>query len=96
MWLACPQDQYIEMTSHIVGDANLYGYGERTSSRGLALQRNAVPLTLWNRDQGSRNADQNLYGSHPFVMELRPGALPGCGGMHWPAQSQHMCCTIAL
>lgn len=69
------QDQYIELTTAIAANSSLFGAQERTASRGLRLQRAGTPLALWNKDTLAANADQNLYGSHPFVMELSPGAL---------------------
>ena len=30
---------------------------------------------MWNHDTLSANSDTNLYGSHPFVLEVRPGSL---------------------
>ena len=32
-------------------------------------------MTLWNRDC-TDYPDLNLYGSHPFLMEIRPGQHP--------------------
>ena len=32
-------------------------------------------MTLWNRDC-TDYPDLNLYGSHPFLMEVRPGEDP--------------------
>lgn len=30
---------------------------------------------MWNHDTLSANADTNLYGSHPFILEVRPGTV---------------------
>ena len=67
------QDQYIEISTSVPEDAALFGLGERTSSTGLELQRNGVPLALWNRDHQAALPDQNVYGSHPILMDVRPG-----------------------
>lgn len=37
-------------------------------------RRNGMPRTLWNHDLGPTFPEQNMYGSHPFVMALEPGA----------------------
>ena len=76
------QDQYIEMSTAVAEDAALYGLGERTSSTGLELQRNGVPLALWNRDHQAALPDQNVYGSHPILMDVRAGAP--CCTLHFP------------
>ena len=76
------QDQYIEMSTAVAEDAALYGLGERTSSTGLELQRNGVPLALWNRDHQAALPDQNVYGSHPILMDVRAGA-PRCIASPW-------------
>lgn len=68
------QEQYLEITFEVSPSATFFGLGERTSSTGLALARSESPLTLWNRDQPSRFADQNLYGSYPFLLQLEKGA----------------------
>ena len=39
---------------------------------GLQLKRNGKPMALWNRDC-TDYPDLNLYGSHPFLLEVRPG-----------------------
>ena len=77
------QDQYIEMSTAVAEDAALYGLGERTSSTGLELQRNGIPLALWNRDHQAALPDQNVYGSHPILMDVRAGA-PCCIAPSWP------------
>ena len=69
----CLQDQYIEITTSAEDGAALYGLGERTSSTGLELPRDGVPLALWNRDSQASDPDQNVYGSHPILIEVRPG-----------------------
>ena len=67
------QEQYIELSSGIDANSSLFGAQERTASQGLSLQRTARPLAMWNHDTLSANADTNLYGSHPFILEVRPG-----------------------
>ena len=76
------QEQYIELSTSIAGDSSLFGAQERTASKGLSLQRTAIPLPMWNHDTLSANADTNLYGSHPFILEVRPGTP-----LHSTAQS---------
>jgi Galactose mutarotase-like len=38
---------------------------------GVFLKRDGRKVTLWNRDFAAMNTDTNLYGSHPFLLELR-------------------------
>lgn len=72
------QDQYIELTTGVAGDSRLFGAEERTATAGLQLQRGGTPLALWNKDTLAATADQNLYGSHPFVMEVQSGTRVSC------------------
>jgi alpha-D-xyloside xylohydrolase len=67
------QEQYLEVSCRISDSSTFFGLGERASSKGLPLTREGVPITMWNRDCPSRYPDQNLYGSHPFLLELREG-----------------------
>ncbi|KAL0022358.1 hypothetical protein WJX77_003500 [Trebouxia sp. C0004] len=66
------KEQYIELSSAIEANSSLFGLEERTASKGLRLQRAGRPLAMWNHDTLSANTDTNLYGSHPFVLEVRP------------------------
>lgn len=70
------QAQYLELTTTVEQDAELYGLGERTSTAGLRLRRDGRPLALWARDCGSMFPDVNLYSSWPYWLEVRPGAGP--------------------
>jgi alpha-glucosidase (family GH31 glycosyl hydrolase) len=65
------KDQYLSLTTQLPANANLYGLGEATNSKGFRLDTTGHTYTLWNRDTPSTTADQNLYGSHPFYMQVR-------------------------
>jgi hypothetical protein len=67
------QDQYIEISSTIPANSTIYGLGETTNSNGIQLRRTGWPFVLWNRDSPASLFDQNVYGSHPFYMEVRAG-----------------------
>ncbi|KAK9814514.1 hypothetical protein WJX72_007179 [[Myrmecia] bisecta] len=66
------KDQYLEVQTKVPAASSLYGAGERSASGGFRLARHGLPLALWNVGVEAKTPDQNLYGSQPFVMEVRP------------------------
>jgi alpha-glucosidase (family GH31 glycosyl hydrolase) len=68
------KDQYLEISSQLPFKSALYGLGESTRPDGLRLSHNRQ-YTMWATDVGSWNIDIDLYGTFPFVMEMREGGL---------------------
>jgi alpha-glucosidase (family GH31 glycosyl hydrolase) len=68
------KDQYLEISSQLPFKSALYGLGESTRPDGLRLAHNRQ-YTMWATDIGSWNIDIDLYGTFPFVMDVRDGGL---------------------
>ncbi|OCH87273.1 hypothetical protein OBBRIDRAFT_169586 [Obba rivulosa] len=72
------EDQYLQLTSALPFDANIYGLGEAVASAGFRRDVGAdggvgTIQTLWARDAADP-IDGNMYGSHPFYLEHRYNA----------------------
>ncbi|KAI0056891.1 hypothetical protein BV25DRAFT_1831780 [Artomyces pyxidatus] len=66
------EDQYLQLTSALPYDANIYGLGEVVSSSGFrrSVTQNGTLQTLWARDDADP-LDENIYGSHSVYLEHR-------------------------
>ncbi|KAH9022012.1 glycosyl hydrolases family 31-domain-containing protein [Lactarius pseudohatsudake] len=65
------EDRYLQLTSTLPLDANIYGLGEVVASSGFRRDaRNGTVQTMWNRDEADP-LDENIYGSHSVYLEHR-------------------------
>ncbi|KAF8926003.1 alpha-glucosidase maltase [Dissophora ornata] len=67
------KDQYLELSTRLVGGsgeraASLFGLGENA---GQLRRKVGTTTTLWARDSPCK-PDVNLYGCHPFFMQVLP------------------------
>jgi alpha-glucosidase (family GH31 glycosyl hydrolase) len=69
------EDYFLTIASSMVKDPAVYGLGERVESLRLPYN-NPNPFTIWARDVGTPTF-KNLYGAHPFYMEMRNGQAHG-------------------
>ncbi|PVU86323.1 hypothetical protein BB561_006744 [Smittium simulii] len=68
------EDQYLELTSSIADNANIYGMGE--SADYFRRDSNNSTKTLWARDAATP-LKENVYGAHSIYMEKRNGKFHG-------------------
>ncbi|KIJ28877.1 glycoside hydrolase family 31 protein [Sphaerobolus stellatus SS14] len=66
------EDQYLQLTTSLPKDANVYGLGEVVAGSGFRrdVSENGTIQTLWARDDADP-IDENIYGSHPIYLEHR-------------------------
>eukprot|EP00775_Hariotina_reticulata_P010096 gene10096-10252_t len=69
------KDQYLELTTALPADADLYGLGEVSLPTGLLLPRDGSIITMWARDYSSAAVHANLYGAHPFYLQVNRDGL---------------------
>ena len=74
-------DKYIEITSSLPPNPNVYGLGERVTS--FRLNTNETYYTIWALaqdcpyDTGKGPRGRNMYGQHPVYLEIRNGSTHG-------------------
>ncbi|CAN6451643.1 unnamed protein product [Victoria cruziana] len=64
------KDQYLEISTKLPKDSVLYGLGENTQRKGIRI-RPYDPYTLYTTDISAINLNTDLYGDHPYYVELR-------------------------
>ncbi|KAF9581414.1 hypothetical protein BGW38_001583 [Lunasporangiospora selenospora] len=70
------EDEYLEISTALPQDANIYGFGEVVSKSGFRRDTEGTRQAIWARDAATP-VDENLYGSHPFHLEMRNGLAHG-------------------
>jgi alpha-glucosidase/lysosomal alpha-glucosidase len=68
------ENQYLEFSTAVPLNANLYGLGEVVQS--FRLNPENYKITLFSRDAPCPE-NENIYGSHPFYLEMRKGKAHG-------------------
>eukprot|EP01028_Stygiella_incarcerata_P012292 TRINITY_DN747_c0_g1_i3.p1 TRINITY_DN747_c0_g1~~TRINITY_DN747_c0_g1_i3.p1 ORF type:complete len:655 (+),score=82.08 TRINITY_DN747_c0_g1_i3:113-2077(+) len=70
------EDHYLSIgtTLEVSSQPNIYGFGERIHS--FRLDPTGKTYTMFTADHGN-NPDTNLYGVHPFYLEMRNGKAHG-------------------
>ncbi|KAI0033893.1 glycosyl hydrolases family 31-domain-containing protein [Vararia minispora EC-137] len=66
------EDQYLQLTSSLPRDANVYGLGEVIATSGFRrdIAENGTLQTWWARDV-TDPTNENIYGAHPVYLEHR-------------------------
>ncbi|MCO5599251.1 hypothetical protein L7F22_053352 [Adiantum nelumboides] len=64
------KDQYLEISTLLPESAALYGLGESTHPEGFRLHP-GQSYTLWASDINASTVNVDLYGAHPFYMDVR-------------------------
>ncbi|KAF8344964.1 glycosyl hydrolases family 31-domain-containing protein [Amanita rubescens] len=64
------EDRYLQLSSALPLDTNIYGLGEVIASSGFRRDVRGTIQTMWNRDAADP-VDENIYGSHPVYLEHR-------------------------
>lgn len=67
------ENQYLEISTQLPGESNIYGLGERRMPLRLET---GLQYTFWSADELTPYLENN-YGSHPFYMEHRNGKSHG-------------------
>ncbi|KAF9926280.1 hypothetical protein FBU30_004114 [Linnemannia zychae] len=68
------EDEYLEISTVLPNDPNIFGLGEVVSA--FRRDPRGTRQTMWARDAATP-VDENLYGSHPFYLEMRKGLAHG-------------------
>lgn len=66
------EKQYLQISSHLPENANIYGLGEYISSSGFRRDPYNTTQTFWTRD-APNPVNENEYGVHPVYYEHRLG-----------------------
>ncbi|WVN88893.1 uncharacterized protein L203_104108 [Cryptococcus depauperatus CBS 7841] len=64
------EDQYLQLSSKLPINANLYGLGEVVAGSGYKRNSSCTVQTMWARDAADP-LDENIYGIHPIYLEAR-------------------------
>ncbi|KAF3795981.1 putative alpha-glucosidase [Nymphaea thermarum] len=66
------KDQFLSISTSLpAGSSSIYGLGEHTLRSFRLGGNDYLTLTMWNEDIGSSAVGLNLYGTHPFYVDLR-------------------------